>query len=172
VDRDVGIWRKERAVNFETILRLPPRRRRLLGVLAAVVLAATAVVAEASVQSAHAAACSGGTGVTEVVDFTALGGGIETACNPGDPTTGLAALTGAGFTYSFVPRFPGFICRINALPNPCNGAPATAYWSYWHASPGGTWTYSTLGAGSYDPSQGSDEGWAFGDGNPPGISPP
>jgi hypothetical protein len=150
----------------------PLLRRRLLTFLACVALAAATVIAEAPFQPAHAAACSGTTGVTVVVDFTALGGGIQTGCDTGDPTTGLAALTGAGFSYAFVPRFPGFICRINALPNPCNNAPATAYWSYWHASPHGTWSYSTVGAGSYDPPQGSVEGWAFGAGTAPGISPP
>lgn len=162
----------------------PDRRKRLTAVFATLLLAVGFVVAEAPLQPAHAAqaqpklvikpltACSGTTGVTVVADFTALGGSIVTACDPGVPTTGLAALTGAGFTYAFVPRFPGFICTIDAKPNPCNGAPATAYWSYWHATPGGTWTYSSTGAGSYDPPQGSVEGWAFGAGTAPGISPP
>jgi hypothetical protein len=149
-----------------------PRRSRLLSLLACLPLASAVIVAEAPLHPASAAACSGTTGVTEVVDFTALGGQIDTACDPGDPTTGLAALTGAGFSYAFVPGYPGFICTIDSEPNPCNDAPATAYWSYWHAEPGGTWSYSTLGAGSYDPPQGSVEGWAFGDGNPPGITPP
>jgi hypothetical protein len=149
----------------------PPRHRRLLSLLACLLLA-LAVVAVAPLPAAQAAACSGKTGVTVVADFTALGGKIVTACDSGDPTTGLTALTGAGYTYAFVPRYPGFICTIDSEPDPCNGAPATAYWSYWHAEPGGTWSYSTLGAGSYDPPQGSVEGWAFGDGTAPGITPP
>ena len=148
-------------------------RRRITVTLAALVtFLASLVVAEAVPGPAYAAACQGTSGVTVVVDFTALGGSVQTGCATGDPASGLAALTGAGFSYAFVPRFPGFICRINLLPNPCNGAPATAYWSYWHAAHGGTWSYSTSGAAGYDPAPGSVEGWAFGSGTAPGITPP
>jgi hypothetical protein len=82
------------------------------------------------------------------------------------------ALTKAGFRYTFVPRVPGFVCTISKEPSKCNGAPAKAYWSYWHAKPHGKWIYSTLGAASYHPKSGWVEGWAFGNGKPPGISPP
>ncbi len=140
--------------------------RRFWSTLA--VLAATGGALVAVSPAAQAAPCAG---VAVVVDFTALGGTTQTACAPGDPASGLAALTGAGFTYGFVPRQPGFVCRINALPNPCNGAPVTAYWSYWHAQPGGTWTYSTSGAAGHDPAPGSVEGWAFGAGQAPSVAP-
>jgi hypothetical protein len=147
-----------------------------LSVAAPVIVTTAGGSAAAQVQTAQvqtAAACSSTKkGVTEVVDFTKLGGKVQTACDPSNPKTGLTALTGAGFTYSFVPRLPGFICRIDKLPNPCNGAPSTAYWSYWHAQPHGTWVYSKTGAGSYHPKPGSVEGWAFGAGQAPGISPP
>jgi hypothetical protein len=146
--------------------------RALVGLLTAALLAAGLVAAETSPRAAHAAACSGTSGVTVVVDFTAFGGAVEVECATGDPASGLAALTAAGFSFSFVPGFPGFVCRIDGLPDPCNGAPATAFWSYWHAEPGGTWTFSTSGAGTYDPAPGTVEGWAFGAGDPPGISPP
>jgi len=153
--------------------RTPLRLRRAVASLAlAGLVAAGLVVAEAAPRSALAASCSGTSGVTVVVDFTALGGGSRVECAPGDPASGLAALTGAGFSYSFVPRSPGLVCRIDALPNPCNGAPVAAYWSYWHAPSGGSWTYSTVGAGSYDPAPGTVQGWAFGAGSPPGTSPP
>jgi hypothetical protein len=149
------------------------RLSRLTTVLAAlVVFATTLVITEAVAAPAYASACSGKTGVTVVVDFTKVGGTIQTMCDATDPATGLAALTGAGYTYAFVPRFPGFICTINSKPNPCNGAPASAYWSYWHASAHGTWSYSSVGAGSYNPAPGTVEGWAFGAGTAPGIAPP
>jgi hypothetical protein len=141
---------------------------RLSRILAVLTFTAAALVAA---PQAQAAGCAGSSGVTVVIDFAALGGGVQTGCALGDPATGLAALTGAGFSYAFVPRQPGFICRINALPNPCNGAPATAYWSYWHAQPGGTWSYSTSGAAGYNPAPGSVEGWAFGAGAVPGTNP-
>jgi hypothetical protein len=141
--------------------------------------AAQAATAQAATAQAGTAspgtngACKGTKGVTEVVDFTKLGGKIQVACDPTDPkgTNGLQALKGAGFTYSFVPKIPGFICRIDALPKPCNGAPAKAYWSYWHAK-AGKWKFSQVGAGSYHPKPGSVEGWAFGAGKAPGMSPP
>lgn len=152
-------------------MRISTRLRRALVTLAVSVTAATGL-AVAEAPAADAAACSSTSGVTVVVDFGSLGGGITTMCAPGDPASGLAALTGAGFTYSFVPRIPGLVCQINVKPNPCNGAPTNAYWSYWHAPRRGTWTYSSSGAGGYNPAPNTVEGWAFGAGTKPGISPP
>jgi hypothetical protein len=125
--------------------------------------------------SASAAACGSAhkKGVTVVVDFTKFHRGIKVGCDPTRPKNGLVALSKAGFSYTFAPRFPGFVCTIDKEPKKCPGIPpATAYWSYWHAKPHGKWIYSTLGAGSYHPKSGWVEGWAFGDGKPPGISPP
>lgn len=122
--------------------------------------------------AAQAAACSGTTGVTVVVDFGSLGGGIQVGCAAGSPASGLSALSAAGFSYAFVPRQLGLVCQISAKPSPCNGAPTSAYWAYWHGQAGGSWTYSTQGAGSYHPPAGSVEGWAFGAGRQPGIGPP
>jgi len=81
-------------------------------------------------------------------------------------------LSAAGHGYTFVPRQFGLVCQIDARPNPCNGAPTTAYWSYWHATRGGSWSYATAGAGGYNPQPGTVEGWAFGAGGRPGIAPP
>ncbi|MFD1152636.1 hypothetical protein, partial [Saccharothrix hoggarensis] len=121
---------------------------------------------------ARAADCAG---VTVVVDFGSLGGGVRTGCAAGDPASGLAALNAAGFGYTSTARQPGFICRINGVPgdDPCvNASPPTAYWGYWHARPGGSWVYSDTSAGSHDPAPGTVEGWAFGSGQQPGIAPP
>jgi len=153
-------------------------RRRLATLLAATVTAAGLVAADPAPPVAHAAACSGTSGVTVVVDFTALGGGVQIGCAPGDPATGLAALQGAGFTVTGTARWGlTFVCRIDGLPtsatDPCvNTPPATAYWSYWHAPSGGAWSYSTSGASSYDPAPGSVEGWSFGSGTAPGVPAP
>jgi hypothetical protein len=148
---------------------------RLPGICALVVLsvsaAATGVAGAAQAPVALAKYC-GKAHVTEVVDFTHFRHGkVKVGCAR-DPHTGLAALRQAGFRYTFVSGEPGFVCTIDHRPNPCNGAPATAYWSYWHAKPHGKWRYSTLGAGSYHPRRGWVEGWAFGRGRPPHISPP
>jgi hypothetical protein len=145
-------------------------RRSVAGAGALLALAAGLAVG-APAPAAEAAACSSATGVTVVVDFGSLGG-VQTGCAGGDPGSGLAALAGAGHGYTFVPRQFGLVCQIDARPNPCNGAPTTAYWSYWHASRGGSWSYSTVGAGGYDPKPGTVEGWAFGAGRQPGIAPP
>lgn len=138
--------------------------------LTLVVLSGAAGVVAAPMASAGA--CSGTSGVTVVVQSEA---GTVVACAPGDPGSGLAALAQAGFGVDQVQRFPGAVCRINGYPasDPCvNMPPATAYWSYWHAKPGGSWSYSQVGAGSYNPAPGSVEGWRFGAGTAPSISPP
>ncbi|GIH03578.1 hypothetical protein Rhe02_16450 [Rhizocola hellebori] len=115
--------------------------------------------------------------MTVVVDFASLGGGVTRACALGDPASGLTALTGAGFTITGTKRWGlAFVCRINGLPTaatePCLNTPsASAYWSYWHATPGGTWSYSSAGASSYNPAPGTVEGWAFGSGAAPSVAP-
>ena len=120
------------------------------------------------------AACPRGKGVTVVVQF---GASRTTSCAPGDPANGLAALREAGFTVTMVQRFPGAVCRINGRPAASRDAcvvmpPATAYWSYWHAKRGGKWTYSSQGAGSYNPAPSTVEGWSYGAGKPPTTPPP
>ncbi|MGL5818631.1 MAG: hypothetical protein ACRCYR_13780 [Phycicoccus sp.] len=145
-------------------------RSRVLSTVAAVLL--TAVGALAGAPSAAAAACSGSSGVTVVVD---TGSGVVTRCAPGDPSSGIAALTAAGFSVSQVRGQPGFVCTIDGSPSSqtCTRTPpATAYWSYWHASRGGSWSYSQLGASAYDPRPGTVEGWRFGSGQQPRIAPP
>lgn len=111
-----------------------------------------------------------------VVEFNRLGGGDQIRCAPGDPDSGVAALKAAGYTPTRAAQEAGyFLCRIDGKPadDPCQRAsPEDAYWSYWHAQPGGTWEFSNLGAGSYDPEPGSVEGWSFGGGEPPSTEPP
>ncbi|MET8757879.1 hypothetical protein [Lentzea sp. NPDC004782] len=132
------------------------------------------VIACAFPVPASAADCDG---VTVVVDFGSLGGGVQQGCAPGGPASGVAALTAAGFGYTYASRQPGFVCRIDGKPgadaDKCvNTPPASAYWSYWHASAGGSWVYSNQGAATYVPARGSVEGWAFGAGAQPGTAPP
>ena len=124
---------------------------------------------------AQAAACSGTSGVTVVVTFPS--GSTSVGCAQGDPSTGLDALAGAGFSYVFPTRAPGFVCRINGQPGASTddcvvASPANASWSYWHAQPGGSWQYSSTGAGGHNPAPGSVEGWRWGSGAAPAIAPP
>jgi len=145
------------------------RAKRLLTLVAAI--AATSVSALSLAPVAQAAPCGKSAGVTVVVDYgepsaTSIG------CAHGDPATGLEALKSLGHRFTFVPRQPGFVCTIDNRPNPCNNGPANAYWSYWHAQPGGSWSYGASGAGSYDPPPGSVDGWSFGNGRAPTSRPP
>ena len=135
-----------------------PVRRALLALLLAVPLVATGGTADAAGCSAQQ--------VTVVVQY--LGGGAVTRCTRGDPNTGVEALTSAGFSYTYSPREPGFVCTING--NPGNrDCMKPRYWSYWHATqPGAKWTYSSEGAGTYNPAPGSVEGWRFDCGAAPG----
>ncbi len=121
--------------------------------------------------------CPGTTGVTVVVDYHALGGGVVVRCAPGSPATGFKALQAAGFDLVEVQNVPGFLCRIDDKPSaaqePClNTPPANAYWSYWHADRGGSWAVSQQGGKTRKPPPGSVDGWSFGATPKPGIDPP
>lgn len=123
--------------------------------------------------AATEAAC--GDGVAVVVDFTDFtvdgqAGTVEVGCADGDPETGRAALVAAGFTVT--DSQPGFLCAIDANPDPCPETFDGSFWSYWHSDPGGEWTSYQVGADSSDPVPGQIEGWRYNDGTtPPGISP-
>jgi hypothetical protein len=111
-------------------------------------------------------------GVVVVVDH----GGTDAAsarvgCAPGDPASGLDALTEAGHAVTMLAREPRFVCRIDAVPadEACRGfPPADAYWSTWTVEDG-RWVYATLGATATDPDPGDVEGWSFGAGTPPRV---
>jgi hypothetical protein len=147
-------------------------RRALLAALAAFVLAgwllAPGQLAPASAGTV-AGACTTSKGVTVVVNFASLGGGTVTRCvsSATSSTTGLTALHSAGFsTAGTAHDGEGFVCRISGRPteqqDPCiQTPPATAYWSYWHATNGGSWTYSSQGAMSHHVIVGGFEGWSF-----------
>lgn len=153
-------------------------RRCAAGLATLLLLTVALVAADPVPRPAQAAACTGTTGVTVVVDFTAFGGGVQVRCALGDPATGLAALQGAGFAVTGTARFGlAFVCRINGLPTPAADAcfstpPPTAFWAYWHAPAGGSWSFSTVGAASYNPAPGTVEGWAFGANAAPSIPAP
>ncbi|MFI6588623.1 LPXTG cell wall anchor domain-containing protein [Embleya sp. NPDC050493] len=111
--------------------------------------------------------CPDGSGVTVIVDFQELGGTTIVRCAPGDQATGLAALKNAGIRIAGVARWgEAFVCRVEGKPSanvePCiDTPPASAYWSYWHAPNGGSWTYSQWGVLNRKPPVGSFEGWSF-----------
>lgn len=133
---------------------------------AAVVAVAAAVAVAAPPADAAGGPCPDANGVTVVVDFGSFGGGVQVACAPGDPDSGYAALTAAGFLVEGAKRSAGFLCRINDRPvldaDPCEmPSPPWAYWSYWIADRGGSWCYSDAGMLGRNPVRGTVEGWSF-----------
>ena len=149
---------------------------RLLAVGTLVAAALVAAAGGSAAPPAAAAACEQGAGVTVVVDCASLGSGVQTDCAPGDPASGVEALRTSGHEPTRAAQQPGyFVCRIDGKPadDPCQRAsPEDAYWSYWTARPGGSWSYSGTGPADRDPAPGTVEGWAFGAGEPPSVAPP
>ncbi|MEU6019440.1 prenyltransferase/squalene oxidase repeat-containing protein [Streptomyces sp. NPDC047515] len=117
--------------------------------------------------------CTPTKGAIVAVDFGPFGGGVERGCDS-TPTTGYELLHEAGFTTEGTQHDgPAFICRIGLGPGtkyPTTDdescvltPPATAYWSYWLASPGqDKWTYSRYGAMDRKPKDGDVDAWVYG----------
>lgn len=120
--------------------------------------------------------CTTTSGAVLAVDFSRWGGPLLRSCGT-TPTTGYVLLNQGGWkTTGTGHDGPAFICRIGysgfqggkQFPAPDQEKcvltpPATAYWSYWHADPGqNDWSYSQLGAMSYQPKPGSVDLWIFG----------
>jgi hypothetical protein len=118
--------------------------------VAAVVL--TAATIALPVAPAQAAACPSADGVTVVVDFHELGGGVAQVCDAGAGQYSAARFADAGFTLTRVQQEPGFVCRVEGKPasDPCqNTPPADAYWGlWWSDGKSGTWSYATQGVDS------------------------
>ncbi len=140
-------------------------RAALVVLLVSVVMAAPLLLGlPSAAASAQTGACPDDAGVTVVVDFQSLGAGTIVACAPGPVADGFDALAKAGVGFRTVTSSPGFLCRIEGLPAEEDCAdvpPADAYWSYWTAQRGGSWTYARSGAGSRVPPPGTVEGWSF-----------
>lgn len=137
----------------------------------AFVALATLAVASATLAlgAAHATPSSAATGscVAVVVDFGNLGGAVQTGCAQGDPSSGLKALSLAGFSYR--PRPDGLLCQIDSRPA-CTDTTSSRYWSYWYRAAGSSrWVYASEGPGTHNPKPGSTEGWVWQDG---GRTPP
>jgi len=149
----------------------PRSLRRLAVAVAATGLALAGLVVVAA--PASAAACSGTSGVTVVVD---TGSSVSTKCASGDPSSALKALSSAGFSVTYPQQYPGsVVCRINGYPSsdPCvRMPPGDAYWAFFHAKRGGSWVYSSSGVASYNPAPGTVVGFRFGSGQQPRVAPP
>ena len=141
-------------------------------------LAATLVVAAGSALPAQAAGgCAPGTGVTVVVDFGSLGGGIQQGCVPnGAGRKGSEVVPEAGFALKYVVN-SGFVCRIDDKPatDPCQRTPpVTAYWGLFSADGTGGWSYATVGLAALEVPEGGSIGFRWQDSaatKEPGVAP-
>ncbi|MFJ9245603.1 prenyltransferase/squalene oxidase repeat-containing protein [Streptomyces sp. NPDC101776] len=118
--------------------------------------------------------CTATKGAVVAVDLGPFGGTVERGCDT-TPTTGYDLLHDGGFTTTGTQHDgPGFICRIGKgtsgtqYPTPDKEScvltpPATAYWSYWTASPGqDDWSYSQYGAMDRKLKDGDVDAWVYG----------
>lgn len=139
-------------------------------------LGAVVAVPSSAAMGACGPAPSGQVAVAMVVD---AGGGMPSprCAVVTQGSTGLDALRAAGHS---VRLDGGFVCAIDGLPaTGCGNRPDSglAYWRYWHAAPGGGWSYSQVGAGGYRlPARCAVEGWVWSDApssnTPPRIAAP
>lgn len=142
-------------------------------------LAAAAGAGAFAPQPAAAAACGSADGVTVVVDFHELGGGVSQQCDAAGAGKSAAALfTGTGFPLTYVQRMPGFVCRVAGVPaeEPCvNTPPTDAYWGlYWSEGTSGEWHYATEAVGSLTVPAGGYVAFSWQGSStkaPPGVAP-
>lgn len=131
-------------------------------------------------------ACTATSGVLVAVVFSHWGGSVSVGCASGRQPDGLDSMRDAGFlTAGDEADGDAFVCRIGvaakglaserptSAEDPCvSTPPASAYWAFWVADPGGdTWDYSDAGVTAYQPPAGSIEGWTFGAGGRPTVTP-
>lgn len=155
-------------------------RRSVVRLVAAVFLAA-ATLAVVPTSPAAAAACSSAEGVSVVVDFHELGGGVRQVCDTdGAGKYASAQFTESGFDLTRVQRQPGFVCRVDGLPSsddePCvNTPPADAYWGvWWSDGKSGSWSYSSQGVDSLKVPEGGYVALSWNNSStksPPGATP-
>jgi hypothetical protein len=143
------------------------RIRSILGAAALLVgVAAPAALAPVLVAApAQAAACTT-QGVTVVVDFGDLGGGVKQACvSDGGNKTAATLFPAAGFSLAYAQRAAGAVCRVEGVPtsDPCVSMPAAnAYWSLWWSDGHTTsWTYASLGVQSLTIPAGGDVAFSW-----------
>ncbi|HEY3530595.1 MAG TPA: hypothetical protein VGK78_15725 [Nocardioides sp.] len=153
---------------------------RLVVRLTVAVLAAATVGLGAS-EPAQAATCASAHGVSVVVDFHQLGGGVQTRCDgAGAGEVAWDQLQDVGFKLTPV-NGEAFVCRIDGKPSSdqesCQRTPpADAYWSlWWTDGKTGKWSFSSQGAGSLKVPEGGSVAMSWQSGNdqvPPGAPAP
>ncbi|MFC4786842.1 hypothetical protein ACT8ZV_20370 [Nocardioides sp. MAHUQ-72] len=155
--------------------------RALVARLAAAVVLTAAAGLVVPAAPATAAACPDADGVTVVVDYHELGGGLQQVCDSGGAgKTAAQQLTESGFTLTRVQQQPGFVCRVDGLPTQDEEScvrtpPADAYWGlWWSDGTSGTWTYATEGVDALEVPEGGYVALSWNGSStksPPGAAP-
>ena len=100
---------------------------------------------------AQASTCGTASGVSVVVDFHQLGGGVRTSCDAGGAGKYAdAQFADVGHVLTYVDNEP-FVCQVDGAPDrTCpRTPPANAYWSlWWSDGKSGEWEYASLGVTS------------------------
>ncbi len=138
--------------------------RHLLRPVAATLLVAAAGLVWAP--SASAAACSGDTGVTVVVDYARSGGsGVSVSCVPdGGGDTASSLFGAAGHELTRVSSQPGAVCKVDGYrtQDACQRMPpANAFWGLFWADGDGGWAFSQQGVDSLNIPDGGSVAWAW-----------
>lgn len=158
--------------------------RRILGLVAATAMVAATGALAAPAQAANAApaqaaACRTAAGVTAIVDFDELGGGVTAGCDSnGGGKSGAQVFRAAGYTleYSQQPGMNGFVCKIQSKPADGDCAANDSFWSlWWSDGRSGRWVFSNEGVGTLDVPDGGYLAFAWHEGSgqaqPPAVSP-
>ena len=142
----------------------------LLGLMVAPALVAAPAQAEGSF-------CTGDKGVNLVVDYGALGGGVEQSCaQDGAGQTAAKLFQDAGHQLTPVGEFPGAICKVDGKPADIACAkmpPADAYWGL-YVKKGKGWDYAPKGADALKTADGDYVGFAWQsskNSTPPSVQP-
>jgi hypothetical protein len=117
--------------------------RRLIARIVAGAVVAPATVLVVTAPPAAAEFCGTGGGVSTVVDFGALGGGVRRECGSGSDA---AAAFGSDHNLEQHPRQPGFVCRIDGAPADGDCLKTDKYWGLFVSDDGGPWVYASAGA--------------------------
>ena len=164
------------------------RRRAGTGLLA---LAFTGLAAGGAVGAATSAASGAGAPSTICIGIVVRYGDVKPpAASPRGGANTFCATVRPGATGAEVldlraralhtppPRYQqGLLCAIDGYPARGCGEPTATggfrYWSYWHRAPGqNAWTYSNVGADSFRPANGAQEGWSWVAGESEATAPP
>lgn len=119
--------------------------RRLVTVLAALLIGSAAGGIVLTGPASAAGACPKGTGVTVVV-------GSSVSCDRNGGGDAASNFADAGHSLTYVQRQPGAVCKVDGAPASAgcvNMPPADAYWGlFWSDGKSGRWTYASQGVGS------------------------